>query len=446
MKAKTKLQQRVYSLSQRLAPISERQKEWAFQHCFDHYGRRTKKGTASCLECGYEWFDKTLKPGPAVCPHCGRTIEIIETRKRRFKRDEAYYCILTTCGGCQVIRFFDLYVTRHVGREAWYGCQEVVQLWITPAGKVVSIARLRPMLSWYRDSWNWSSPLEVRPYKMCYDITPGFIYPRKSVIPALRRNGFCGDLHGISPLRLFLALLDNCRAETLLKAGQYPMLAHEIRSHVCSDARYWPSVRICMRQGYLIPDASMWCDYIDLLRYFNKDVLSARYVCPADLEAEHDRLERKKRERLKKEELHRKFRQAQEAEENFRELKSRFFGISFADDTICVRVLESVAEYVQEGELMHHCVYASAYYSRPDSLILTAQIGEEHIETVEVSLKTFQVVQSRGVCNKPTEYHDRIINLVERNMDLIRRRMMCFFPSRINIRSSELRLRGFFSL
>ena len=178
-----------------------------------------------------------------------------------------------------------------------------------------------------------------------------------------------------------------------------------------------------MRQGYLIPDASMWCDYIDLLRYFNKDVLSARYVCPADLEAEHDRFERKKRDRLKKEELHRKFRQAQEAEENFRELKSRFFGISFADDTICVRVLESVAEYVQEGELMHHCVYASAYYSRPDSLILTAQIGEEHIETVEVSLKTFQVVQSRGVCNKPTEYHDRIINLVERNMDLIRRRM-----------------------
>ena len=44
MKAKTKLQQRVYSLSQRLAPISERQKEWAFQHCFDHYGRRTRFG------------------------------------------------------------------------------------------------------------------------------------------------------------------------------------------------------------------------------------------------------------------------------------------------------------------------------------------------------------------------------------------------------------------
>lgn len=422
MKARTKLQQRVYSLSQRLAPISERQKKWAFQHCFEHYGRRTRKGTASCLECGYEWFDKALEPGPYVCPHCGRKIEIIETRKRRFKRDEAYYCILTTCGGYQVIRFFDLYVARRVGREAWYGCQEVVQLWITPDGKVVSIARLRPMFSTYQDSWCWSSDFEVRPYKMCYDINPGFVYPRKWIIPALRRNGFRGDLHGISPLRLFLALLGNCWAETLLKAGQYPMLAHEIRSRVCADAKYWPSIRICMRQGYMIPDAPMWCDYIDLLRYFNKDVLSARYVCPANLKAEHDRLMRKKRERLEKEELQRKIQQAQEAEEKFRELKSRFFGISFADGKIRVRVLESVAEHLQEGILMHHCVFTNDYYSRPHSLILTAQIGEEHIETVEVSLETFQVVQSRGVCNKLTKYHNKIIDLVERNMDQIRRR------------------------
>lgn len=423
MKAKTKLQQRIYSLSRRLAPISERQKEWAFQHCFDHYGRRTRKGTASCLECGYEWFDKTLKPGPYVCPHCGQKIEIIETRKRRFKRDEAYYCILTTCGGCQVIRFFDIYVIRYVGREAWYGCQEVVQLWITPDGKVVPIARLRSAFVMYEDSWSWCSDLEIRPYKTCYDINPIFVYPRRSILPALRRNGFRGDFHGVSPLSLFLALLGDCRAETLFKAGQYPMLSHEILSKVCSDAKYWPSVRICMRQGYFISDASMWCDYIDLLRYFNKDLLSARYVCPEDLKAEHDRFVRKKRERLRQEELQRKIQRAKEDEDKFRELKSRFFGISFADGQIRVRVLESVAEHQQEGDLMHHCVFMNNYYSRPNSLILSARIGEEHIETVEVSLETFQVVQSRGVCNKLTKYHDRIINLVERNMEHIRQRM-----------------------
>ena len=71
--------------------------------------------------------------------------------------------------------------------------------------------------------------------------------------------------------------------------------------------------------------------------------------------------------------------------------------------------------------LMHHCVFTNNYYARPESLILTAQIGEQHIETIEVSLETFQIVQSRGVCNRPTAYHDRIISLVEQNMEQIRR-------------------------
>ena len=421
MKARTKLQQQIYSMSQRLAPISERQKEWAFWHCFNHYGRRTRKGVVSCLECGHEWLDRSVEPGPCVCPSCGRTIEVVETRKRHFQREEAYFCILTTRGGNQVIRIFDTYASRCVGHKAWYGCNEVVQLWITPDGKVVVIARTRAMMPVYLDRWNWTSDLEVRPFQMSYDINPGFIYPWKQVIPVIRRNGFRGDLLGISPLCLFLALLNNSRAETLFKAGQFQMFTHEIRSQVCSDEKYWPSIRICMRHGYVIQDASMWCDYIDLLRYFNKDVLSARYVCPQNLQAEHDRLERKKREWLRKEALQRQMQQAQAAEEQFRELKSRFFSISFADDTIRVRPLQSVAEYLMEGQLMHHCVFTNNYYSRPESLILTAQIGEQHIETVEVSLETFQVVQSRGVCNRPTAYHDRIINLVERNMEQIRK-------------------------
>ena len=56
-------------------------------------------------------------------------------------------------------------------------------------------------------------------------------------------------------------------------------------------------------------------------------------------------------------------------------------------------------------------------------LILSATIDGVRIETIEVSLKTFKVVQSRGVCNQNTEYHDRIINLVDSNMNLIRKRM-----------------------
>ena len=74
-----------------------------------------------------------------------------------------------------------------------------------------------------------------------------------------------------------------------------------------------------------------------------------------------------------------------------------------------------------EGRLMHHCV--GGYHNRKDSLILSATIDGKRIETIEVSLATLKVVQSRGVCNENTEYHDRIVNLVNSNVNLIRQRM-----------------------
>ena len=93
----------------------------------------------------------------------------------------------------------------------------------------------------------------------------------------------------------------------------------------------------------------------------------------------------------------------------------------YTDNLILVKVIESVAEMQLEGKLMHHCV--GSYHKRTDSLILSATIDGKRIETVEVSLTTFKVVQSRGVCNSNTEYHDRIISLVESNAELIRKRM-----------------------
>ena len=65
---------------------------------------------------------------------------------------------------------------------------------------------------------------------------------------------------------------------------------------------------------------------------------------------------------------------------------------------------------------MHHCVFKCEYYARENSIILSAHDREgNRIETIEFSLTENKVVQSRGVCNKNTEYHDRIVNLVNAN-------------------------------
>ena len=115
--------------------------------------------------------------------------------------------------------------------------------------------------------------------------------------------------------------------------------------------------------------------------------------------------------------------QAIENEERFQELKSPFFGITFTDGVIQVKVLESVQEYLEEGKALHHCVFTNEYYLKEQSLILSARMNGKRIETIEVSLETMKVIQCRGLQNKNTEYHDRIIDLVNRNIRQIQSRV-----------------------
>jgi hypothetical protein len=74
----------------------------------------------------------------------------------------------------------------------------------------------------------------------------------------------------------------------------------------------------------------------------------------------------------------------------------------------------------EEGIAMHHCV--GLYYNRPQSLILSARVDGKRVETIEVNLNAYSLMQSRGVCNESTEFHDRIVKLVNDNMDEIIRR------------------------
>ena len=121
--------------------------------------------------------------------------------------------------------------------------------------------------------------------------------------------------------------------------------------------------------------------------------------------------------------MERKREKAMADEERFRELKSKFFGIRFTDGTIQVHVLESVQEYIDEGAELHHCLFSNEYYPKENSLILSATIEGKRIETIEVSLDTLQVIQSRGVCNQNSPYHEQIVSLVNANQQLIRQRM-----------------------
>ena len=426
MKPKNKFQQQVLELSKRLPKITEPQQRWAFKHCFDHIGKRYADGKITCLECGHSWKEDNSPLSDTVlgceCPNCKTQLKMDATRQRVFK-DVEYFGIITTCGGFQVVRYFHISVYRKAGEQARYSCSEVVQRWLSPNGKEAIIARLRGMSIIYYDLWNFGSLLEIRPYHRAHDIDPIHFYPRQRVISEISRNGFCGEYHGLHPLALFRTILSSNKAETLLKAGQYELLKYFVRSGSRNIDTYWNSIRIVLRHGYTIEDSSVWCDYIDQLNFFGKDSNSPKYVCPDNLHHQHDLYIKKRRAYNEHQELEKKHQKAREDEAKFKELKAKFFGIAFTDGTIQVRVLESVDEYMEEGKAMHHCVFDGSYFLRADSLVLSATIDGKRIETVEISLKTLKVVQSRGVCNKSTEHHERIVKLVNKNKNLIRQRI-----------------------
>ena len=411
-------------MSERLPKLTATQRAYAFRHCFKHYAIKRADGTNICTECGHSWkseHDLADTVCGCTCPDCGMELEALRTRKRVFNENE-YFCIITTCKQYQVIRFFFVKSRYKAGQAAEYSIYEVVQRWISPKGTTVTVARLRGMSILYYDLWAEYSDMEVRKNNKlrAYDINPVCTYPRQRFIPELKRNGFNGEYHNILPYDLFTAILSDSRSETLLKAGQYPMLRHYIRSSFDIE-RYWASVKICIRNGYTISDGSMWCDTIDLLRHFGKDTNSPKYVCPSDLKSEHDKLVARRNRQRERERTEQQRMKAIEDEKNYLKTKGMFFGLAFSDNLILVKVIESVEEMETEGRLMHHCV--GGYHNRKNSLILSARIDGRRIETVEVSLKTFEVVQCRGVCNGNTEYHDRIIALVNSNMSLIRQRM-----------------------
>ena len=280
MKPRTKLQKQIVEASKSLPKISETQFAWAYQNCIQHYGKKTKKGVLTCLECGHSWTDKEADKH-CICPNCNTKLSILETLQRVFKQTE-YMCIVSTCKGFQVLRFFYIDCYAKAGKKAEYFHTEVAQKWIAPNGKSATIAKLRVM-SYYSDVWNFGSKLELRQDKSFYSVIPTCFYPYKRVIPELKRNGFKGNFHNLAPFELFNVLLKENKAETLLKIGEIKLLQYFTVRNFRNIDNYWSSIRICLRNNYAIEDVSIWCDYIDLLRFFNKDLQNAKYVCPANL-------------------------------------------------------------------------------------------------------------------------------------------------------------------
>ena len=356
-----------------------------------------------------------------TCPQCGAGLEVITTRARKLQQRQ-YFTVLTTLGGNQVLRMYLLTACMEKGYQASSSIMEIGQYWWNERGRQ-SIVAVQRTTGHYVDSFAYYSPMAIRRDNEAYRFVARCpLCPKVKLSDTLKRNGFDGKCYDIAPTSLIPALLTDSRAETLMKAGRTEHLCYLLSRPQKWDS-YWPAYKITLRRSYDITDIALWCDYIDMLIRLGRDTHNAHYVCPEDLQQAHNEILRKLRARQEREQEEHKRQKALEDEARFQKLKAPFFGVAFTDGSIQIRVLESVQEYIEEGQALHHCIFTNEYHLKEKSLILSARIEGKRIETIEVSLETMQVIQCRGLMNQNTEYHERIIELVHRNIKEIQSRL-----------------------
>ena len=169
-------------------------------------------------------------------------------------------------------------------------------------------------------------------------------------------------------------------------------------------------------------------------------MLSPRYVAPPDWNEIHDlvmrqyknkteAMARKRAEAIairnalaEEERLRLQEEEARKSAKSFARRIAKFEGLEIKDADIVISPLMSIEAFRDEGDAMHHCVFALGYYKKKDSLILSARTRREgkRLETIEVDIKDFKILQSMGIYNTPTDKHDEILGLVNGAMSRIR--------------------------
>ena len=373
MKPKTKIQKRAEELSQTLLPLP--------RHIVDKFDKETKR--------------------------CNSKV---------------YYAVLEQKKEFSVVRYFSF--VKHKMKDNV--CEEFMQVWVSAHGNVVR-AKQRFSMGHYFDTFIKDSSMEIRTNKKNYgynrltdiSFTKLFIRSRKAQLTICNYAENQYMMIG----KHYVWLTDDMEVdkfpflETIIK--QKPRIAELLLLNRMQNEQ--EVIKLAWKHGYLTEDLdyNLWRDTVSMARQLHYDLHNPLYVCPRNLETAHNlyaqRLNRQALLDQRRREAMRAMSDKQ-AKERFGKFIKKFLDFCITDGRVTIQPLKSIEEFKEEGEIMHHCVFACGYYKKPDTLILSAQVNGEHTETIEIDLKSFSIVQSRGVCNQPSEYHEEIKSLLLNNM------------------------------
>lgn len=404
MKARTKLQKEVEQLAKKLPRITKPQLEYAREKLFKHEAVLLKSGKMTCLDCGHSWQNKEPELGYKIlgvtCPSCNRELTVKQTRKKNFSARN-YYQVITVFKGYQLIRLYEVRKWWRSGQPQSFSVIRLYERWMNDKGQSV----IRGM--YVTSKWNecWGGPYELRSERGSTDYThhlnQDYVYPKKKFIPVLKRNGLRTSIHDMNPHLLFYKLLKDPKVETLVKAKQYSLARLYLNDYA---QKYWDSIKICLRNNYIVKDSSMWIDYLDLLRYFNKDLRNAKYVCPENLHAEHDRLVKKKQAIRDAKTLKERIKKAKRDAEIYNKHRAKYMGLEFTKGDLTISFINSPQQLAEESLSLRHCAFTNGYHKKENVLMFSVRVKGAVKATAAVNIAGKKVQELRGQNNWQSEH------------------------------------------
>lgn len=352
------------------------------------------------------------------------TARLIKNTYGKYTYDEMYdrcYAVVNQAyKGWQVLRYFRIDRKRNRKKEVNYTLWEVFQFWNKVGYKQVLMARQRAM-HYYVDTFVYSSKLEIREnptYSRSYlhfsQVGYDYIY-NKSLTGAYKYSDALVDKSQC--YRWYRFLSTDKFAETILKLC--PEVARHMMENNLTDKYYFTAIRIAIRHNYIIEQPAIYFDMIGAMHKLGCDLNNPHFVCPDDMLHTYEWTMAAIGQRQAIENREREVRRKEDENASYVKYHSQYFGLTITDGTITCNILRSVQDFFEEGKAMHHCVYANAYYKKPNSLIFSARINGKRVETVEFDLNQGKVIQAYGACDKFTIHHQRIVDLVNNNKHLI---------------------------
>lgn len=453
MKPRTKLEKRFCDLANSMPEYSRIQDviEWSKTNVFPaesyYWKHRGKNQEIWCQCCGHrEPCDDSflvMESAGYTCPHCGAKTKVKNYSRGRNRTPEAlnisrYVTVVDVVDKQQVLRVFDIIRGNSGNEPTTFESREIYQCWIDDKGhEVVTTSRYSRSLFYFH--WDYGSEYHIGRhysssvgYSYYEDIfTPGdnWIYPKmkfskyfrtvrltKKTVLSLTNTSSRSELP-----QTLAYLLKYPYLETLQKTGYNKLYLYLLGCRK-NFSNYRHAVNICHRNKYPIDQPDLWVDYMDDLIELGLDTHNAHYVCPADLKTAHRQMLARVERKRNKVEFEKRMNAIASEEPKYRNMRKPFFGLSFIGEGFNVVCISSVKEVFFEAKTLHHCMFTHAYYRKEGSLLMSARSNEtgDPIESLEISLRDFKILQCRGDHNCDSPLHNQIMSVVESHLSDIR--------------------------